>query len=246
MSGRLDAEAPLDKLAQSAPRHRGQSTDPSRFDKVVPVTGSSSNAATPFQRAAKRLIDIVGSVAGLIVLSPVLVAICIWIKIDSPGSILYRRRIIGHNGQPFTALKFRSMTRDAHAQLFSDPALLNEYRENLKIAHDPRITRSGQWLRRTSLDELPQLINVIAGNMSLVGPRMLGDVELERYGLDRGIVLRCKPGITGLWQVSGRQTTTFDVRRQLDVTYVRTRSLWLDFKILARTIPVVVSGHGAG
>jgi exopolysaccharide production protein ExoY len=138
------------------------------------------------------------------------------------------------------------MIPDAHAKLFSDPALLREYRENLKIARDPRITPFGRLLRQSSLDELPQLINVIVGDMSLVGPRVLGDVELDRYGSDKGTVLSCKPGITGLWQVSGRQTTTFEIRRQLDVTYVTSWSLWLDFKILARTIPVVISGHGAG
>jgi lipopolysaccharide/colanic/teichoic acid biosynthesis glycosyltransferase len=138
------------------------------------------------------------------------------------------------------------MVRGAHERLLSDPELLKEYSENLKVAQDPRITKSGRWLRRSSLDELPQLINVIFGDMSLVGPRMLGDVELERYGSDKETVLSCKPGITGLWQVSGRQTTTFDRRRQLDITYIQNWSLTLDVEILIRTIPVVVSGHGAG
>jgi undecaprenyl-phosphate galactose phosphotransferase len=146
----------------------------------------------------------------------------------------------------FTAYKFRSMVPDAHERLLSDPALLKEYREKLKVAQDPRITKFGRWLRRSSLDELPQLINVILGDMSLVGPRMLGDVELERYGSDKEIVLSCKPGITGLWQVSGRQTTTFERRRQLDISYVQNWSLWFDVEILVRTIPVVISGHGAG
>src|ERR1700674_1588794 len=240
MTGRLDAKGHVDTLAHSTSRPGGQSTE------VVHALGSSATRATLFQAATKRLVDIVGSIAGLVLLSPVLIAICVWIKIDSPGPIVYRRRIIGQNGRQFIAYKFRSMIRDAHSQLFSDPALLQEYRENLKIDPDTRSTRWGQWLGRTSLDELPQLVNVIAGSMSLVGPRMLGDVELDRYGVDRETVLSCKPGVTGLWEVSGRQTTTFDVRRHLDVTYVRTRSLWLDFKILARTIPVVVSGHGAG
>jgi undecaprenyl-phosphate galactose phosphotransferase len=198
------------------------------------------------QRVAKRLLDIAGSLIGLLLLSPLWLAICIWIKSDSPGPVLYKRRIIGHNGRIFTAYKFRSMVRDAHELLLSDPQLLNEYAQNLKVAQDPRITKSGRWMRRTSLDELPQLFNVILGDMSLVGPRMLGDVELERYGSDKEAVLSCKPGITGLWQVSGRQTTTFERRRQLDLTYIRNWSLRLDVEILIRTIPVVVSGHGAG
>jgi lipopolysaccharide/colanic/teichoic acid biosynthesis glycosyltransferase len=137
------------------------------------------------------------------------------------------------------------MVSNAHEQMLSDPHLLNEYRENLKLANDPRITRTGRFLRRSSLDELPQLINVLRGEMSLVGPRMLGDVELERYGQDSDTVLSCRPGITGLWQVSGRHKTSFEQRRELDVEYVRTWSFWLDIMILAKTLPVVIRGAGA-
>lgn len=204
-----------------------------------------SYRSTAVGRIAKRVVDVVGSVGGLILAAPVGAAICMWIKRDSPGPTFYKRRLIGYRGKPFTAYKFRTMVSNAHEQLLSDPNLLNEYRENLKLANDPRITRSGRFLRKSSLDELPQLINVLRGDMSLVGPRMLGDVELERYGPDRDTVLSCRPGITGLWQVSGRHKTSFERRRELDVEYVRGWSFWLDIKILAKTLPVVLRGTGA-
>jgi lipopolysaccharide/colanic/teichoic acid biosynthesis glycosyltransferase len=201
--------------------------------------------STVIGRTAKRIVDVLGSIGGLILVAPLGAAICIWIKRDSPGPVLYKRRLIGYMGKPFIAYKFRTMVSDAHEQLLSDPDLFNEYRENLKLANDPRITRSGRFLRKSSLDELPQLINVLRGEMSLVGPRMLGDVELERYGPDRDTVLSCRPGITGLWQVSGRHATSFERRRELDVEYVHGRSFWLDIKILAKTLPVVIRGTGA-
>ena len=233
--------------AEPAMERKTRSIEPSRSGDVLTVVSYPVRGhAIALQRAAKRLLDVVGAVIGLIALFPVWLAVCIWIKTDSSGPVLYKRRIIGQHGKIFTAYKFRSMVRDAHERLLADPALLNEYREKLKVAQDPRITRSGRWLRQTSLDELPQLFNVVLGDMSLVGPRMLGDVELDRYGPDREIVLSCKPGITGLWQVSGRQTTTFERRRELDMTYIKSWNLWLDVEILIRTIPVVVSGAGAG
>lgn len=201
--------------------------------------------STGVGRFAKRAVDLVGSICGLIVSAPIGAAICIWVRRDSPGPIFYRRRLIGYKGAPFIAYKFRTMVSNAHEQLLTNPELLNEYRQNLKLANDPRITRSGRFLRKSSLDELPQLINVLKGEMSLVGPRMLGDVELERYGQDRITVLSCRPGITGLWQVSGRHQTSFERRRELDVEYVRTWSFWLDIKILVKTLPVVIRGIGA-
>jgi lipopolysaccharide/colanic/teichoic acid biosynthesis glycosyltransferase len=201
--------------------------------------------STTVGRITKRVVDVLGSIGGLILVAPVAAAICLWIKRDSPGPVLYKRRLIGYMGRSFTAYKFRTMVLDAHEQLLADPNLFNEYRENLKLANDPRITRFGHFLRQSSLDELPQLINVLRGEMSLVGPRMLGDVELERYGSDRDAVLSCRPGITGLWQVSGRHATSFERRKELDIAYVNGWSFWLDIKILAKTLPVVVRGTGA-
>jgi lipopolysaccharide/colanic/teichoic acid biosynthesis glycosyltransferase len=246
MNHTSEANAPKKTNQPIAAKERDARSSESSGDGSDMTRSPTIEPANIAQKAAKRLLDIVCGVIGLMVLSPLWLAICIWIKADSPGPVLYKRPIIGLRGKMFTAYKFRSMVRDAHERLLSDPALLNEYRENLKVAQDPRITKSGRWLRQSSLDEFPQLINVILGDMSLVGPRMLGDLELDRYGSDRETVLSFKPGITGLWQVSGRQTTTFERRRQLDMTYIRNWSLWLDVEILVRTIPVVVSGDGAG
>jgi lipopolysaccharide/colanic/teichoic acid biosynthesis glycosyltransferase len=213
------------------------------------VSASSSSYAytsrSALGRTAKRLVDVLGSICGIILAAPLGAAIGIWIKVDSPGPVFYKRRLIGHNEMPFTAYKFRTMVSDAHARLMADPELLIEYRDKLKVANDSRITRCGRFLRKSSLDELPQLINVLKGEMSLVGPRMLGDIELERYGPDKDVVLTCRPGITGLWQVSGRHSTSFERRRELDVAYVRGWSFWLDIKILAKTLPAVIRGAGA-
>lgn len=196
-------------------------------------------------RLAKRTMDMAGSAAWLVLLSPLLVLIAIGIKIDSPGPILFSRRLIGYHGKPFTAYKFRTMVADAHNLLVSSPELLGEYRANLKIVNDPRVTRLGRVLRKLSLDELPQLVTVLKGDMSLVGPRMLGDIELERYGVWRDKVLSFKPGVTGLWQVNGRHTVSFERRMELDLQYVHNWSLWLDLRILLKTIPVVLTARGA-
>jgi len=196
-------------------------------------------------RFLKRTMDIAGSAACLILLSPLLVLIAIGIKIDSAGPILFSRRLIGYHGNPFTAHKFRTMVADAHDLLVSSPDLLGEYRTNLKITNDPRVTQLGRVLRKFSLDELPQLVSVLKGEMSLVGPRMLGDIELERYGASRDTVLSFKPGLTGLWQVNGRHTVSFERRMELDLEYVRSWNLWLDLSILLKTIPVVLTARGA-
>ena len=201
--------------------------------------------ATVLELTAKRAIDLTLAVVAVAVLAPVMVVICLLVRWDSRGPILFSRQVTGHLGKPFVVYKFRTMAPDAHDRLATDPRLLSEYQANLKIPNDPRITRVGRLLRKTSLDELPQFFNVIKGDMSLVGPRMLGDLELEKYGADKYAVLGCKPGITGLWQVSGRQAVSFERRRQLDLAYVHDWSLWLDLKILVKTIPAVVSGVGA-
>ena len=196
--------------------------------------------------AIKRLVDFSGALFGLILLSPLLFALYVLIKLDSPGPALFRRGLIGHRGEQFTAYKFRSMVIDADRVLKDNSSLSEEYRKTLKISNDPRVTRIGHMLRKTSLDELPQLFNVLRGDMSLVGPRMLGDVELARYGQAKDTVLSVKPGMTGLWQVSGRHTVSFERRMELDLCYVENWSLWLDLIILLKTPFAVINCKGAG
>ena len=193
----------------------------------------------------KRAIDLIASVVGLVVLSPLFLLIAVLIKVDSPGPVFYRRRLIGFRGRSFGVYKFRTMVHNAHDLLCKDPQLMLEYQKNLKLARDPRVTLLGRILRKFSLDELPQLINVLRGEMSLVGPRMLGDIELARYGDARDKLLSVKPGLTGLWQVSGRHTVSFERRMELDLHYVGHWDLWLDLAIMLKTPFAVFSGKGA-
>jgi lipopolysaccharide/colanic/teichoic acid biosynthesis glycosyltransferase len=209
------------------------------------LAAAERGAAHPSLDPAKRIVDVVLSAAGLVLLSPLLCIIALSIKLTSPGSVLFKRTVYAQGGRRFVMLKFRSMVENAHDMLMRDPNLLEEYERNLKIADDRRITRLGQILRRLSLDELPQLLNVLTGDMSLVGPRVLGDVEMKRYGVVRDKILTVKPGLTGLWQVSGRQNTSFEDRTALDVQYIHTWSLRLDAVILVKTLVTVVGMQGA-
>lgn len=185
----------------------------------------------------------------LLLLSPVLLGIAwmIWRVDGSP--ILFGHYRVGLNGRLFRCLKFRSMRRDAEdvlAQLLSkDPIARAEWASDQKLSNDPRITGIGAFLRRTSLDELPQLLNVLRGEMVLVGPRPITVGELTRYGKVRWHYLSVRPGMTGLWQVSGRNNTTYEERVDFDKHYVEERSLTLDASILVRTVVVVATGHGA-
>jgi lipopolysaccharide/colanic/teichoic acid biosynthesis glycosyltransferase len=181
----------------------------------------------------------------LVLLSPLLLVIAIAIRLDTPGPILYRRRVIGQEGKPFMALKFRSMVANAHELLTQDPTLLQQYQQNLKVADDPRVTQVGRILRKTTLDELPQLINVLKGEMSLVGPRVLGDIELARFGEYGDKVLSVKPGMAGLWVASGRHTLPFERRVELEMEYIDRWSLWLDIKILLKSALAVIRMVGA-
>ena len=210
----------------------------------------------------KRVMDIVGSLAGLIVFSPFFLIISLLIKITSPGPILFRQERVGLYGKRFTFLKFRTM------YVNNDPSVHQEYVKNLiagkvdgnngdhgdgslqkpiyKIKNDKRITPVGDVLRKTSLDELPQFINVLLGDMSLVGPRPPIPYEVHNYDIwHRSRVVEVKPGITGLWQVMGRSTTSFDEMVRLDIKYTREWSVWLDLKILAMTPWAVIRGKGA-
>lgn len=214
--------------------------------------------ANRFLSAIKRIMDVAGSVLALLLFSPLFLAIAVAVKVTSKGPVFFRQRRMGWHGESFVFLKFRSMRVD------SDPTIHREYVKQLiagkaqkqpsngngdghfKLTHDPRITRVGSFLRKTSLDELPQLIHVVTGEMSLVGPRPPIPYEVESYDIwHRRRLLEVKPGITGLWQVSGRSRVTFDDMVRLDLRYARTWSPWMDIKILLRTPVAVVLGDGA-
>jgi len=209
----------------------------------TPVFSLVSGPDRGMALATKRLVDIVASVLGLAVLSPVLGLIAIAIKLDGGGPVFFHQRRVGLNGRPFEVWKFRSMTIDAEARL---PAIRygNEIVGHaFKLSNDPRVTRVGRFLRRTSLDELPQLWNVLVGQMSLVGPRPPLPAEVRDYDLWHRRRLSMKPGITGLWQVRARRAPRFDQWVAADLEYIDRWSLWLDLKILFRTIPAALEGR---
>ncbi|WP_220202749.1 sugar transferase [Reticulibacter mediterranei] len=193
----------------------------------------------------KRLLDIVLALIGIVALSPIFLLIAIRIKLDDGGTILHFREIIGMHGRHFYALKFRTMIPDADDYLTKHPELLRKYQQNMKLADDPRITRIGRQLRTTSLDELPQLFNVLIGEMSLIGPRIIHPSELPRYGHYANKRLQVKPGISGLWQISGRQHISYDERVALDMYYIDHRSILYDLTILIKTLRVFIIHTGA-
>jgi lipopolysaccharide/colanic/teichoic acid biosynthesis glycosyltransferase len=215
---------------------------------------------------AKRLIDLAAAIILLIALLPLLVVIAVAIKLDSPGPVFFIQERVGakrrtRDGaitwdvQNFRVFKFRTMVANASSALHEQH--IKDYvagtikpgegdKVSLKLQNDPRITRVGALLRKTSLDELPQLINVLIGNMSLVGPRPVPTYEVAQYETRHMERLHALPGITGMWQVKGRCLVAFEDQIALDISYVRTRSLWLDIKLLFETIPAVLSGKGAG
>jgi exopolysaccharide biosynthesis polyprenyl glycosylphosphotransferase len=193
----------------------------------------------------KRVTDILFSSLALLVLSPVLLAIAIAVKLDSRGPIFYSSERIGKKGRVFKCIKFRTMVRDAEKRR-ADVMHMNERDGVLfKITNDPRITKLGHFLRKYSLDELPQFFNVLRGDMSIVGPRPPIASEVKEYKLSHLRRLDVTPGITGLWQVQARQDPSFDNYISLDVSYIENWSVWLDIKIIARTIGVVLAGTGS-
>ncbi len=199
---------------------------------------------TSFGRVLKRTVDLVGSVSLLGLLVPLLVVLALLIKCHDGGPVFFRRRVVGPKGT-FDAFKLRSMCVDADEVLHRNPALRQEFEINFKLKDDPRITAIGTLLRKASLDELPQLWNVIKGEMSLVGPRMITPAELEKYGEAAWIFHCVKPGLTGYWQIEGRQQVSYDRRIEMDLFYVQHWSFWLDMKILMKTPMRVFRGEGA-
>jgi lipopolysaccharide/colanic/teichoic acid biosynthesis glycosyltransferase len=192
----------------------------------------------------KRISDVVFSTLGLLVLSPVFVILGILVKLQDGGPVFHRRRVVGPRGS-FDAFKFRSMRPDADVVLCGDMAMRKVFERNFKLEHDPRITPLGASLRKYSLDELPQLFNVLCGQMSLVGPRMITANELPKYGKYQKLLLSAKPGLTGYWQVHGRQNVEYSRRVEMDIYYIRNWSLKLDLRILLHTPTAVMKGSGA-
>lgn len=207
------------------------------------------NLLDPWPRRAKRALDLLGTVIGGLLISPLLFTIAVLIKLDSPGPVFYRQLRLGTEGRYFYCWKFRTMHPDAERLLSkylqSNPDLQAEWEKTYKLRNDPRITRIGRFLRKTSLDELPQLWNVLRGEMSLVGPRPIVDAEVSKYSKTYELYKRVTPGITGLWQVSGRNDTSYEDQVALDAYYVRNWSVWMDLVILARTVDAVIFSRGA-
>lgn len=197
----------------------------------------------------KTVFDYTLTFIGTLLVLPILFLIAIWIYKDSPGPVFFAHQRVGKNGKLFPCYKFRTMCVDSQerlAQLLAtDAEARAEWERDFKLKNDPRITKSGAFLRKTSLDELPQVFNVLRGEMSLVGPRPIVQEELERYGKYAKEYMSVKPGITGLWQVSGRNNISYEERVSLDVDYVQNSSMLLDLKILWKTFAVVLAKKGA-
>lgn len=194
----------------------------------------------------KRFFDVTSTLLFLILISPFLLVVAIWVKLDSPGPLIYRQVRVGKDGKHFNFYKFRSMYIDADKRR-ADLLKKNESADGVifKMKNDPRITRSGRFLRRFSIDELPQLFNVLIGDMSLVGPRPPLPAEVAQYSLEDRKRLHVIPGITCIWQVSGRSDIPFKEQVELDKDYISSQSVWRDFLILLKTIPAVLTGKGA-
>ena len=203
----------------------------------------------PVGLSTKRVLDVVLASCGIIVFAPLLIACFLFTIASSRGPALFSHKRVGFGGRSFGCLKFRTMVPDASERLrqhlASNPSAAAEWAANHKLRHDPRVTAVGALLRKTSLDELPQLFNVLRGEMSLVGPRPVTEEELAKYGPAASAYLSCRPGISGLWQVSGRSTTSYQKRVACDTFYARNWSLFLDVKILLVTIPALLFSDGA-
>ncbi|MDR1957206.1 MAG: undecaprenyl-phosphate galactose phosphotransferase WbaP [Treponema sp.] len=218
------------------------------FDGILGfVTGN--RLKMPWNWSIKRIMDISIVLVGGILLLPLFLVIALLVKVNSPGPVLYGHTRLGLNGVPFKAYKFRSMVIDAdqrlQALLASDPKIREEWEASHKIKNDPRVTRIGAFLRRTSLDEFPQLINILKGEMSLVGPRPIVLDEVKKYGEDFGRIFSVQPGLSGLWQVSGRSDTDYAERVAFDTYYLQSWSVWLDIWVLYKTLGAVIRGKGA-
>jgi exopolysaccharide biosynthesis polyprenyl glycosylphosphotransferase len=216
-----------------------------REDGMVPMMVINKVRMAGADQFFKSLLDYLITIPVLIILLPVFLVVAVAIKLDSTGPIIYRRRVVGVNGKEFDAFKFRTMIQDSDRYLAAHPELLTEYKENYKLKRDPRVTRLGQFLRKFSIDELPQLVNVLRNEMSIVGPRMITPQELEKYNQWGINLLTVKPGITGMWQVRGRSDVSYEERVRFDMFYIRNWTIWMDIQLIFQTIPAILSKRGA-
>lgn len=199
-------------------------------------------------RFIKRTFDFIISGLSLILLSPIFLLIAVLIKFDSKGKVFYKHKRIGKNGECIYLYKFRSMYSDSKERLekmLEDPKIRKEWEENYKLDNDPRITKIGSILRKTSLDELPQLFNILVGDMSIVGPRPVIDDEIKKYGSNKDKLLSVTPGLTGWWACNGRSCTSYEDRMKLELYYVDHRSILLDIKVIIKTAISVIKRDGA-
>ena len=219
------------------------------FSEKILMLNLRNNLSRPYNRAIKRIFDLTLTIFGGLMISPILLMIAILVGIDNRGRIIFAHRRVGAAGKKFPCYKFQTMVPDAEAKLkkylAENPEAKREWEESFKLTNDPRVTKLGGFLRRTSLDELPQLWNVIRGEMSLVGPRPIVQAEVERYGKNIREYYMVLPGITGMWQVSGRSDTTYPERVAMDTWYVRNWSVWIDIMYLFKTVKAVFQGKGA-
>lgn len=195
---------------------------------------------------AKRLFDVIASFCALVVLSPVFLFVSIFIKLDSKGPVIFVHKRFGKNGKIIKLLKFRTMVQNAERLITEfTPEQKVEWEAKFKLEHDPRITRVGKVLRKTSLDELPQLINILKGELSIVGPRPIIQEELEQYGKDKGKLLSVIPGLTGYWQAYARSDCSYEQRRKMELYYIENANFWWDIRIIFKTVEAVIRKKGA-
>jgi lipopolysaccharide/colanic/teichoic acid biosynthesis glycosyltransferase len=219
-----------------------QSTHTAVFPELTKTTKTSKQHS---QRLLKATVDYLVVLPALLLIWPLFLALAIAVKLDSPGPIIYRRRVLGKNGRVFHAFKFRTMYINGDEIIARYPKLKMELEREYKLKCDPRVTRVGKMLRKFSLDELPQLFNILLQDMSIVGPRIITPEEITMYGENGEELMTVMPGLTGLWQASGRSNTGYDRRVELDMQYIRTWTVWQDIKILFLTVPAVLKGDGA-
>lgn len=219
------------------------------FVEQLTVIKSKNNLSRWYNRGIKFIFDMAVTAIGTVLISPIFLALCICVAIDNKGKVIFAHERVGRNGKLFSCYKFQTMVPNAaqalEKYLKQNPKAKREWQRNFKLVHDPRVTRLGAILRRTSLDELPQIFNVLKGDMSLVGPRPVVKEELAKYGDNQKEYLMVRPGITGMWQASGRSDTTYEERVAMDTWYVRNWSLWIDLKYLIRTLFCVLNKRGA-